>query len=251
MKKFTLLELLTVIALIGILISLLLPSLSKVREATRRVICLNNMKQIGIAVQSYIVNNNLYYPRSYKWPQNETPVSWDDRLSPYDGRQLSWNQIKGANPGVPSSLYVCPNNKYGNPKKNGRVHRSYAVNEGVENIIPGKSNHLERLGVIASATGWAIQQPVIPRPSEGIILLEYNALENHLGSKNKSVKRAADASAFSNPDENFWLHKFGSMNFSFADGSASFRSLQSTFKDLRSPWGSNDETGTMWDCRLD
>ena len=188
MKKFTLLELLVVVAILGILISILLPSLSKAKEATKRAICLSNLKQIGIAVQNYIVNNNYYYPRSYKWPVNETPVSWDDRLSPYDGRNLTWNQIKGGNPGVTAPIYVCPNNKFGNPKDNGRVHRSYAMNEGVETIIPGKSNHLERLGVIASASGWAVQQQIIPRPSEGIILFEYNTLGNHLGSKNNAVK---------------------------------------------------------------
>lgn len=251
MKKFTLLELLVVVAILGILVSILLPSISKARETTKRLVCLNNLKQLSIAVQNYIINNDYYYPRSYKWPQNETPVSWDDRLSPYDGRNLTWNQIKAANPGQIAPVYVCPNNPYGNPKENGRTHRSYAINEGIGNLNPNRNNHLQRLGVVGSASGWALQQQLIPRPSEGIIFFEFNTLANHLGSKNNSVKRAADVASYSNPDKNFWLHKFGSMNFSFADGSASFMSLQSTFKNLRSPWGNYDETGTLWDCRLE
>ena len=50
MKKFTLIELLIVIAIIGILASLLLPSLSKTREKARRAVCLSNQRQFAMAV---------------------------------------------------------------------------------------------------------------------------------------------------------------------------------------------------------
>ena len=59
-RAFTLIELLVVIAIIAVLIALLLPAVQAAREAARRAQCVNNLKQLGLAMHNYHdVNNGL------------------------------------------------------------------------------------------------------------------------------------------------------------------------------------------------
>ncbi|GAC1473471.1 MAG: DUF1559 domain-containing protein [Isosphaeraceae bacterium] len=57
---FTLIELLVVIAIIAVLIALLLPAVQAAREAARRAQCINNMKQIGLAIHNYHSTNEVF-----------------------------------------------------------------------------------------------------------------------------------------------------------------------------------------------
>jgi len=64
-QGFTLIELLVVIAIIAVLIALLLPAVQAAREAARRSSCVNNLKQIGLAINNYEQANSCYPPGGF------------------------------------------------------------------------------------------------------------------------------------------------------------------------------------------
>ncbi|MBN1460995.1 MAG: type II secretion system protein, partial [Armatimonadetes bacterium] len=57
-KGFTLIELLVVIAIIGILAAMVFPVFARARESARKAVCLSNVKNIGLAIQMYLADNN-------------------------------------------------------------------------------------------------------------------------------------------------------------------------------------------------
>ena len=97
-RGFTLIELLVVIAIIAILVSILLPTLGKARDQARAVVCLNNMRGIGFAMNMYAEDNDDYIPR------DADTVNWILAFMPYisdsSGRVDDYRKVK---------CYQCPN----------------------------------------------------------------------------------------------------------------------------------------------
>jgi prepilin-type N-terminal cleavage/methylation domain-containing protein/prepilin-type processing-associated H-X9-DG protein len=103
---FTLLELLVVLAIIGVLVALLLPAVQQVRSAAARIQCANNLRQIGLGLHHYHDNYGSFPPaRDNCWGSNAPPagpvqkywrISWMGRILPYIEQGNLWASTEAA-----------------------------------------------------------------------------------------------------------------------------------------------------------
>jgi len=114
---FTLVELLVVIAIIGILAALVLPTLSRAKKKTTEIVCLNNLKQLGIAMHVYLHDNNDKLPYAGIKMMVATPtaareMTWDSLLNHYIGGNMTedqlWNPAASASLATALPVLKCP-----------------------------------------------------------------------------------------------------------------------------------------------
>lgn len=150
-RAFTLVELLVVVAIIGILVSLLLPAIQASRAAARRTHCQNNLRQIGIALQSHHATKNHFPVGVTEWrgtrgnPQRRQ-IAWSARLLPFVEQQPIFDQLdletafdspeNASAAAMLLPIYVCPASRRGEQLVQGRGPCDYGGINGERILSP-------------------------------------------------------------------------------------------------------------------
>jgi prepilin-type N-terminal cleavage/methylation domain-containing protein/prepilin-type processing-associated H-X9-DG protein len=134
-RGFTLIELLVVIAIIAVLIALLLPAVQSAREAARRAQCINNLKQIGLALHNYLsaggsfpmANTIAYSDPGVQttwgtWSAHALMLGYIDNQPLYNAANFSWNCWYDVGYNVNSTVFnarinsfLCPSDSKAGP----------------------------------------------------------------------------------------------------------------------------------------
>jgi prepilin-type N-terminal cleavage/methylation domain-containing protein len=135
-KAFTLIELLVVIAIIALLLAILLPSLSLVKQQAKDLVCRTNVRRIGVSLNLYALDCRGYYPRALPlnnpdnhldsseweipWPSNLCPWPWQagypSLLAPYltdatISNPFDYFSLPSQMPDSYIKFFSCPGNK--------------------------------------------------------------------------------------------------------------------------------------------
>jgi competence protein ComGC len=120
-ESFTLIELLTVIAVIMVLIAMLMPALSQTRETAKRASCISNQHQVGLGITAYAIEaDSLVIPARHRSVQKCLDKNTPDVIS---GKRSDWASAlvdvglaspDPASPGFvkPLGVWNCPSRKY-------------------------------------------------------------------------------------------------------------------------------------------
>ena len=187
-RAFTLIELLVVIAIIGILASMLLPSLAGAKQRAKLILCVSNLRQMGLAIQLYVDDFQGRYPLASVVDVDpitgaSTGVSklvtqtlgGRDPAPPLAGFYASararplWSYVK------PSAVFKCPDDRgqpgYGfAPSNYQSIGNSYQYNAGKLTLLSGGSYRGRPKGdfesIAGKPEGW------VPDPSRFILMHE-------------------------------------------------------------------------------
>jgi len=181
-KKFTLIELLTVVAIIAILVALLLPALSGAKEMARMVQCSSNMEQMATAWNHYANCNH----EILLYCQENKNTYW---------KTYGWTEILNRYVPLPAQFVICPSSKKiktWKPPLSGETGITYVFNElaGSGSVSPYSVNSTAKINfpghfILFGEQGYIVRYATVVRPyqKQGLPMVNPDWEVPHLGGR--------------------------------------------------------------------
>jgi len=211
---FTLIELLVVIAIIAILAAMMLPVLSRARMTSQRIACLNNLKQLGLAAEVYVDDNQgIYPPRS-------SADRWPDKFYDSYGHKIQILLCPSEITNAPLSVGSSPSNNVADASA-----RSYLIN-GWNDYFNAVLDTSDFSAYMSGSYPYGMRQTNIRQPSGEILLGEKSSQHGDFyadlldGDDIDSVVN--ESRHDSNGNDNLNGMGSGGSNYAMCDGSGQF-----------------------------
>jgi prepilin-type N-terminal cleavage/methylation domain-containing protein len=192
-KGFTLVELLVVIGIIALLISILLPALSKARDSAQAILCTSNLHQLGLALSMYIPTNHGRFPNKTVMEADQMTLfnsqfAWTGKAATNSSYKVLTSDLRPVNPylgvkniGLELPMLHCPGDQI-TSNTNGQSQydyygSSYACNQASNaGMVPGYAYTLLEIPSDTSFTGLPVTS--VTNPSRMVAMAEAGAFYN-------------------------------------------------------------------------